>query len=87
MCIAAGKSISVQDTVGSQFAFAAIVHLGQTVVQRNLRCILDCRDMVDADIAEFPVPVENGGVLAPDTPGLGVSPRHDRLGAPVASWS
>lgn len=87
MCIAAGKSLTVQDTVGSEIAFAAIVHLGQTVPERNLRCILDCRDMVSARVADFPAPRIDGGVRAPDVPGLGVTPDLDVLGAPVASWS
>lgn len=31
ICIAAGYTMSVQETTGSNIAFAAIVHLGQTV--------------------------------------------------------
>ncbi|MEM7226936.1 MAG: mandelate racemase/muconate lactonizing enzyme family protein [Pseudomonadota bacterium] len=87
ICLAAGLTISVQDTVGSEIAFSAIVHLGQTVPERLLRCVLDCRDMVTLETAAFDAPVSDGGVVAPDAPGLGVTPKRDVLGAPVASWS
>lgn len=85
MSIAAGLTLSVQDTVGSEIAFAAIVHMGQTVPARYLRCVLDVRDMVTQKIADFECPIENGGVVAPDVPGLGVSPDIDVLGEPFAT--
>ncbi|MEM9359403.1 MAG: mandelate racemase/muconate lactonizing enzyme family protein [Pseudomonadota bacterium] len=87
MCIAAGKAMTVQDTVGSEIAFAAIVHLGQSVPERSLRCILDCRDMVAVTTAEFHAPNADSGVRAPMLPGLGVKPDLDLLGEPVASWA
>ncbi|MEO1114773.1 MAG: mandelate racemase/muconate lactonizing enzyme family protein [Pseudomonadota bacterium] len=87
MARAAGLTLSVQDTVGSTIAFAAIAHLGQTVPERHLRCILDCRDMVTRQLADFDAPVANGGVRAPDTPGLGLTVDRAALGDPVASWT
>lgn len=84
---AAGLTISVQDTVGSVIAFAGIVHLGATVPERHLRCILDCRDMVTLVTADFDAPVVAGGVLPPRAPGLGLSVRREVLGAPVARWT
>jgi hypothetical protein len=44
--------MSIQDTTGSDIAFAAIVHLGQTLPKKYLRCILDCRDMVSVKTAD-----------------------------------
>ena len=87
MCRAAGLTISVQDTVGSDIAFAGIVHLGQTVPEKLLRCILDCRDMVTLETAAFDAPVRDGGVVAPRDPGLGVTPHRDVLGEPIAIYS
>lgn len=87
MARAAGMTISVQDTVGSAIAFAAIAHLGQTVPEKNLRCILDCRAMVTRHMAEFDAPIENGGVLAPGAPGLGVIVDRAALKDPVMSWN
>lgn len=87
ICRAAGLTISVQDTVGSVIAFAAIAHMGATVPPRLLRCILDCRDMVSLETAQFDAPMRNGGVLVPDVPGLGITVDREVLGAPVHSWS
>ncbi|CAH0023778.1 unnamed protein product [Clonostachys rhizophaga] len=39
ICVAAGLTISVQETAGSEIALSAIVHLGQTIPGRNLRTI------------------------------------------------
>lgn len=86
MARAAGLTISVQDTVGSAIAFAGIAHLGATVPERLLRCILDCRDMVTLETATFDAPVQGGGVLVPSAPGLGICVNRDVLGAPVAVW-
>lgn len=87
ICRAAGLTISVQDTVGSTIAFAGIVHLGATVPERHLRCILDCRDMVTLITADFDAPVRQGGVLAPMAPGLGITVNRAALGDPVACWT
>ncbi|MER8437228.1 mandelate racemase/muconate lactonizing enzyme family protein [Mesorhizobium sp. M1312] len=86
-CLAAGYTLSVQDTVGSDIAFAGIVHLGQTVPEKNLRCVLECRDMVTVKLADGEFEVTEGHVIAPDSPGLGITPRLDVLGAPIATYS
>lgn len=86
ICLAAGYTVSVQETTGSDIAFAAIVQLGQAVPERNLRCVLESRDMISLKTADGAFEVINGRVVAPDTPGLGVVPRLDVLGAPVASY-
>lgn len=91
MCLAAGYTISVQDTVGSDISFAAIVHLAQTIPERNLRCVLDIGDMVKLKTAdgayEGAFDIVDGQVTAPLAPGLGVKPRMDILGDPVLSYS
>ena len=74
LCIAAGLTMSVQDTVRSDLAFAAIVHLGQTIPRKLLRCVLESRDMVLVKTADGDFPVIDGRVTAPATPGLGVTP-------------
>jgi L-alanine-DL-glutamate epimerase-like enolase superfamily enzyme len=86
MCVAAGLTISVQDTTGSDIAFAAIVHMGQTVPERLLRCVLESRDMVELQTADGNFPVVDGRVVAPTEPGLGIKPRMDVLGQPVATY-
>jgi len=87
ICLASGLVMSVQDTVGSEIAFAAIVHLAQTIPPKFLRCILDTRDMVSLQTAEFECQLESGSVIAPSKAGLGITPNLSILGSPVASYS
>ncbi|KAL4891534.1 enolase 2-phosphoglycerate dehydratase [Aspergillus ambiguus] len=86
IALAAGYSISVQETTGSDIAFAAIVHLGQTIPKRHLRCVLVSRDMVSLKTADGTSDIHDGCVTAPTTPGLGVAPRLNVLGDPVARY-
>ncbi|KAL6922619.1 hypothetical protein ACHAP8_009296 [Fusarium lateritium] len=86
IAFAAGYTMSCQETTGSDVSFAAIVHLGQTIPERHLRCILECRDMVTVKTADGNFEVKNGRVQAPKEPGLGITPRLDVLGKPIASY-
>ena len=86
ICRAAGLTMSVQDTVGSAIAFAAIVHLGATVPTRLLRCVLNCDDMVTLRTARFDAPIRDGGILPPSLPGLGIEVDRTVLGGPEAVW-
>ncbi|MER9120933.1 mandelate racemase/muconate lactonizing enzyme family protein [Mesorhizobium sp. M0954] len=87
ICIAAGYTMSVQETAGSDIAFAAIVHMGQTIPERYLRCVLESRGVLSGKTADGPYDVIDGRIVAPDLPGLGITPRLDFLGDPVASYS
>ena len=86
MCIAAGYIISVQETCGSEIAFAAIVHLGQTILERLLRCVLERRDIVTMKTADGALDVHDGNVTEPNTPGLGTSPRLAVSGESIAIY-
>ncbi|GAA0521533.1 muconate-lactonizing protein [Saccharopolyspora subtropica] len=86
ICRAAGLTVSVQDTVGSVIAFAAIVHLGATVAPRSLRCVLNCADMVALQTAEFDAVFTGDGVLPSSSPGLGIVVNQDVLGDPAMTW-
>ena len=83
---AAGMVMSIQDTVGSEFSFAAILHLAQSTPRHLLRCALDTRAMTTASLAHFDAPLQDGGATAPDTPGLGVEPTLDALGDPISTY-
>ncbi|MCF1595857.1 mandelate racemase/muconate lactonizing enzyme family protein [Streptomyces muensis] len=86
ICRASGLTVSVQDTVGSSIAFAAIVQLGATVPERLLRCVLNCEDMVTLKTAQVDVRFTEGGVLPGGSPGLGIEVDLDVLGDPDMSW-
>ncbi|KAJ5286744.1 hypothetical protein N7478_002430 [Penicillium angulare] len=86
MCIAAGYTFSVQDTLGSEIAFVAVLHMGQTVPEINLCCVLESRDMITVHTADCLFEAIEGRITAPNVPGLGVKPRLDLFGDPVASY-
>lgn len=86
ICLAAGYTMSVMEPAGSDIAFAAIVHLGQTIPRRFLHGIFECRDMSTGKIADGDYTHREGFIRAPRTAGLGVTPRMDVLGEPVASY-
>ena len=87
ICSAAGLVMSIQDTVGSEISFAGILHMAQSVPRQLLRCALDTRAMVSLSTATIDAPIENGGVMAPTQPGLGITPDLDVLGEPIARYS
>ena len=86
ICRAAGLVVSIQETTGSDIAFSAILHMAQSTPQNILRCALDTRSMVGLTTAQFDAPIENGGCVAPDVPGLGIAPDMPVLGQPVAIY-
>ena len=86
ICRAAGLVMSIQDTVGSEIAFSAILHMAQSVPRHLLRCALDTRAMVNLKTAAFDAPIIDGGVSAPQTSGLGITPDRAVLGSPVATY-
>ncbi|KAK3641375.1 hypothetical protein LTR56_011403 [Elasticomyces elasticus] len=87
ICIAAGYTMCVMESAGSDIAFAAVVHLGQTVPRRLLHCVFECREMSTGKIADGDYTHSGGFIQAPKTAGLGVTPRMDVLREPVASYS
>jgi len=86
MCMTSGLTMSVQETAGSQVAFAALTHLGQSIPHRNLRCVLDTRDMYPPITAHVDIPVVDGRIRAPQAPGLGLTINRDVIGEPVAVY-
>lgn len=86
ICRAAGLTMSVQDTVGSALAHAAILHMGATVSPALLRGVLNCADMVTVTTARVDTVVTDDGILPGAAPGLGATVDLDVLGEPVATW-
>ncbi|MEM7744358.1 MAG: mandelate racemase/muconate lactonizing enzyme family protein [Pseudomonadota bacterium] len=83
MARAAGMVVSVQETTGSEIAFAAILHAAQSTPRNILRCALDTRAVIARRMGTFDAPVRDGGAEAPDLPGLGVTPDMNQMGDPV----
>ncbi|MEM0990789.1 MAG: mandelate racemase/muconate lactonizing enzyme family protein [Pseudomonadota bacterium] len=79
----AGMVMSVQETTGSEIAFAAILHAAQSTPRPLLCCALDTRVVIGRRMGRFDAPIRDGGAEAPDAPGLGVVPDMAEMGAPV----
>ncbi|KAK5676097.1 hypothetical protein LTS10_011387 [Elasticomyces elasticus] len=77
ICIAAGYTMCVMESAGSDIAFAAVVHLGQTVPRRLLHCVFECREMSTGKIADGDYTHSGGFIQAPKTAELGVTPPED----------
>ena len=86
IALAAGLVISVQETVGSEIAFAALLHMAAATPRSQLRCALDTRSMVAHSVAQFNAPIKDGGAVPPSLPGLGVDVDLAQLGVPIAVY-
>ena len=86
IALAAGLVISVQETVGSEIAFAALLHMAAATPRSQLRCALDTRSMVSNPAIEFDAPIQGGGATPPYAPGLGVNVDEAVLGELIAVY-
>ena len=87
LCISAGLVTSIQDTTGSEIAYAAVLHLAQSTPRNILRCALDTRSMTSLSTAHFDAPIKNGAAHAPNLPGLGIHPNLEVLTNPQRIWT
>ncbi|MEO0820112.1 MAG: enolase C-terminal domain-like protein [Pseudomonadota bacterium] len=88
LAIAHGMRIAVMPTGGTVLADTEAAHLAQTVSAPFRQRIWSCQDMIAVD----PAPgrgarVVAGAMAAPESPGLGVAPDLDRLGAPTSRYA
>lgn len=83
LCIEMGIIMTVEDSWGSEIATAAIAHLAHTVPREfhfQSSAFHEYTHLVTADGAPA---MEDGWMISPDSPGLGVEPKMDILGDPV----
>ncbi len=85
-CLATGIEMKIMDTGGSVIADTAAVHLAQSVPETHRLGGWLCHDMITLDPAEGGARNDRGTTQAPKAPGLGVEPRMDVLGEPVAVY-
>ncbi len=86
-CIANDIPVHIQDTGGSDIARSAIVHLPHGVPERLLLGIWDCTDCLETELGDGGVLEDGGTRFASAGPGLGVVPRQEAVGNPVAEFS
>lgn len=87
LCVSLGLAVSIQDTGGSEFVQAAIAHLGHSTPLGSLISVWDCTELTDVRTGDGGAEVSQGFMRASSRPGLGVTPRLDVLGEPVAVFA
>ncbi|MEY2611881.1 MAG: hypothetical protein RL240_3504 [Planctomycetota bacterium] len=87
LCVAMGIGMTLEDTWGGDIVTAAISHLAHSTPTELLFTSTDFNSYVTVSIAEGAPQRTNGRLAAPTAPGLGVTPRLDVLGKPVAVYS
>ncbi|MEE2990165.1 MAG: enolase C-terminal domain-like protein, partial [Planctomycetota bacterium] len=84
LCSQLGIAMTIEDSWGGDIVTAAIAHLAHSTAPEMLFTSTDFNSYVTVSIAEG-APQRNQGRLAASTaPGLGIEPRMDVLGDPVA---
>ena len=88
IALAHGIDMFIMATGGSVLADTEALHLAATIPDDNCFAVWACQDMLRVDIAGGRGPRnENGHLILPEEPGLGVAPDEDALGKPVAIYT
>lgn len=86
LCVSLGIAMTIEDTWGGDIVTAAIAHLAHSTPPELLFSSTDFNSYVTVSIAEG-APQRLGGRLAASTaPGLGMTPRREILGNPIATF-
>jgi L-alanine-DL-glutamate epimerase-like enolase superfamily enzyme len=86
LCAELGIAMIVEDTWGSEVATAAIAHLAHSTPADVRFAATDFHNYNAVTTADGAPAAEGGTMAAPTEPGLGVAPREDALGDPVATY-
>ncbi|NNF65456.1 MAG: mandelate racemase/muconate lactonizing enzyme family protein [Acidimicrobiia bacterium] len=85
-CVQSGIRMNIEATGGSVLADSVAVQLAQATPSRAQRATWLCHEMLAVDPCEGGARNLGGHTRAPDRPGLGVEPRLEVLGEPVATY-
>lgn len=83
LCIDMGIIMTVEDSWGSEIATAAIAHLAHTVPREFHFQSSAFHEYSHLETADGAPTMEDGWMISPESPGLGVEPKMDILGNPV----
>ena len=86
LCASNGLGMTIEDSWGGDIVTAAIAHLAHSTPTDNLFTSTDFNSYVTVSIADGAPSRKNGRMAASTEPGLGVTPKMDVLGDPVASF-
>ena len=83
LCVSLGIAMTIEDTWGGDIITAAIAHLAHSTPPEFLFSATDFNSYVTVSIATGAPTRQRGRLAASTTPGLGIEPRREVLGAPV----
>src|SRR3569623_434789 len=83
LCVANGIPMTIEDTWGGDIVTATIAHLARSTPEKFCFTATDFYSFVTVPIADGAPQRVAGKMTAPDTPGLGITPKFDVLGEPV----
>ncbi len=84
LCVAHAIPMTIEDTWGGDIVTATIAHLARSTPERFCFTATDFNSYVTVSIADGAPQRVDGFMTASDAPGLGVTPKLDVLGQPVA---
>ena len=84
LCVSLGIAMTIEDTWGGDIITAAIAHLAHSTPERFLFTATDFNSYVTVAFADGAPQRHHGRLAASREPGLGVRPRLDVLGKPLA---
>ena len=86
LCVSLGIPMTIEDSWGGDIVTAAIAHLAQSTPEANRFTSTDFNSYVTVSNAEGAPQRQDGRMAASTAPGLGITPRWDALGDPVARY-
>ncbi|MCZ6795245.1 MAG: mandelate racemase/muconate lactonizing enzyme family protein [Planctomycetota bacterium] len=86
LCVSLGIAMTIEDSWGGDITTAAIAHLAHSTPTEFLFTSTDFNSYVTVSTAEGAPQRVGGRLAASSAPGLGVTPRLDVLGEPVAIY-
>lgn len=86
-CVATGIRMNIEDTGGSIIADTAAVHLAIATPETHRRATWNCTAHHSVVTAEGGSTFQQGQATPPEASGLGIEPRPEVLGEPVATYS
>lgn len=86
LCVTLGIPMTIEDSWGGDIITAAIAHLAHSTPEQFRFSSTDFNSYVTVSNADGAPQRSNGAMRASGEPGLGVTPRMDVLGAPVAEY-
>ena len=87
LCTELGLSMLIEDSWGSEIANSAIAHLAHSTRPDAVLATTDFHNYNAVTTADGGAEVSDGVMAAPSGDGLGVEPREEVLGDPVATYS